>query len=48
MYGGQELKGPVSEELRIKVMNENELEVLERWFHNAIKATTIGEFVENM
>ena len=41
-------KGSVSEDLNAKIMNQTELNVLERWFHNAIKATTVEAFMESM
>jgi len=43
-----ESKVSVSEELRAKIVEQTDIDVLEQWFHNAIKATTIEEFIENM
>ena len=43
-----ESKVSVSEELRAKIVEQTDIDVLEQWFHNAIKATTIEEFIEKM
>jgi len=43
-----ESKFSVSEKLRARIIEQTDISMLECWFHNAIKATTVEEFMENM
>ncbi|MBD5459557.1 MAG: hypothetical protein HDR26_01255, partial [Lachnospiraceae bacterium] len=43
-----EEKGHVPEQLREKIMGQNDLDILKKWLKLAVRTESIGEFIRQM
>ncbi len=40
--------GEISDDLRVRIISEKDLDVLKRWLKQAVKSESIDEFIEKM
>ena len=40
--------GQISDDLRVRIISEKDLDVLKRWIKQAVKSESIDEFIEKM